>query len=78
VGGLTALGLVPLRPARPRVDVYALVICSGLYKRPPSLALVTVNPGATRRIFTAALVRRPLAGVSCLLYLNRRRRQARS
>jgi hypothetical protein len=32
VGGLAALGLVPLRP-RHRVDVYALVLWFALYKR---------------------------------------------
>jgi signal transduction histidine kinase len=67
VGGLTALGLVPLRP-RHRVDVYALVIWFGLYKA-GILALVTVNPGATRRIFTAALCV-DLALVFLLLYLT--------
>jgi signal transduction histidine kinase len=53
VGGLATLGLVPLRP-RHRVDVYSLVIWFGLYKA-GILALVTVNPSATRRIFTGAL-----------------------
>jgi signal transduction histidine kinase len=53
VGGLATLGLVPLRP-RHRVDVYALIIWFGLYKA-GILALVTVNPSATRRIFTGAL-----------------------
>src|SRR5689334_1135222 len=67
VGGLTALGLVPLRP-RHRVDVYALVLWFALYKA-GILALVTVNPGATRRIFTAALCV-DLALVFLLLYLT--------
>jgi signal transduction histidine kinase len=53
VGGLASLGLVPLRP-RHRVDVYSLVIWFALYKA-GIFALVTVNPRATRRIFTAAL-----------------------
>ncbi|HYB71197.1 MAG TPA: ATP-binding protein [Candidatus Bathyarchaeia archaeon] len=53
VGGLATLGLVPLRP-RHRVDVYSLVIWFGLYKA-GILALVTVNPRATRGIFTGAL-----------------------
>jgi signal transduction histidine kinase len=53
VGGLATLGLYPLRP-RHRVDVYSLVIWFGLYKA-GILALVTVNPRATRRIFTGAL-----------------------
>jgi signal transduction histidine kinase len=53
VGGLATLGLYPLRP-RHRVDVYALVLWFGLYKA-GILALVTVSPRATRRIFTGAL-----------------------
>ena len=53
VGGLATLGLLPLRP-RYRVDVYAVVIWFGLYKA-GILALVTVNPRATRQIFIAAL-----------------------
>jgi signal transduction histidine kinase len=53
VGGLATLGLVPLRP-RHRVDVYSLVIWFALYKA-GVLALVSVNPRATRRIFIAAL-----------------------
>ena len=53
VGGLATLGLYPLRP-RHRVDVYSLVLWFGLYKA-GILALVTVNPRATRRIFTGAL-----------------------
>jgi signal transduction histidine kinase len=53
VGGLATLGLYPLRP-RHRVDVYSLVVWFGLYKA-GILALVTVNPRATRQIFTGAL-----------------------
>lgn len=53
VGGLATLGLVPLRP-RHQVDVYSLVIWFALYKA-GVLALVSVNPRATRRIFIAAL-----------------------
>lgn len=53
VGGLATLSLYPLRP-RHRVDVYSLVIWFALYKA-GIFALVTVNPRATRRIFTAAL-----------------------
>ncbi|MGH7299902.1 MAG: sensor histidine kinase [Candidatus Rokuibacteriota bacterium] len=53
VGGLATLGLVPLRP-RHQVDVYSLVVWFGLYKA-GVLALVAVNPRATRRIFIAAL-----------------------
>ena len=53
VGGLATLGLYPLRP-RHRVDVYSLVLWFGLYKA-GILALVTVSPRATRRIFTGAL-----------------------
>jgi signal transduction histidine kinase len=53
VGGLATLGLLPLRP-RYRVDVYAVVIWFGLYKA-GILALVTVNPRATRAIFVGAL-----------------------
>ena len=53
VGGLATLGLLPLRP-RHRIDLYSLVIWFGLYKA-GVLALVTVTPRATRRIFIAAL-----------------------
>jgi len=67
VGGLAALGLIPLRP-RHRVDVYSLVIWFGLYKA-GILALVTVNPRATRGIFTGALCI-DLLLVFCLLYLT--------
>ncbi|HEY7040610.1 MAG TPA: ATP-binding protein [Methylomirabilota bacterium] len=67
VGGLATLGLVPLRP-RHRVDVYSLVIWFGLYKA-GILALVAVNPAATRRIFTGALCI-DLLLVFSLLYLT--------
>jgi signal transduction histidine kinase len=67
VGGLATLGLYPLRP-RHRVDVYSLVIWFGLYKA-GILALVTVNPRATRRIFTGALCI-DLLLVFLLLYLT--------
>jgi signal transduction histidine kinase len=53
VGGLATLGLLPLRP-RHRIDLYSLVVWFGLYKA-GVLALVTVTPRATRRIFIAAL-----------------------
>jgi signal transduction histidine kinase len=67
VGGLATLGLYPLRP-RHRVDVYSLVIWFGLYKA-GILALVTVNPRATRQIFTGALCI-DLLLVFLLLYLT--------
>jgi signal transduction histidine kinase len=67
VGGLATLGLYPLRP-RHRVDVYSLVIWFGLYKA-GILALVTVNPRATRRIFTGGLCI-DLLLVFFLLYLT--------
>jgi signal transduction histidine kinase len=67
VGGLATLGLYPLRP-RHRVDVYSLIIWFGLYKA-GILALVTVNPRATRRIFTGALCI-DLLLVFLLLYLT--------
>ena len=53
VGGLATLGLAPLRP-RYRFDVYSLVQWFALYKA-GILALVTINPRGTRRIFSAAL-----------------------
>ncbi len=67
VGGLATLGLYPLRP-RHRVDVYSLVVWFGLYKA-GILALVTVNPRATRWIFTGALCI-DLLLVFSLLYLT--------
>jgi len=54
VGGLAALGLVPLRP-RHRIDLYWLVFWFAAYKV-GIFALVTVNPRATRAIFVGALV----------------------
>ncbi len=53
VGGLATLGLAPLRP-RYYFDVYALVQWFAFYKA-GILALVTINPRATNRIFSAAL-----------------------
>jgi signal transduction histidine kinase len=53
VGGLAALGLVPLRP-RYRIDLFALVFWFTAYKI-GVFALVTVNPRATRAIFLGAL-----------------------
>jgi signal transduction histidine kinase len=53
VGGLATLGLVPLRP-RHRVDIYSLVRWFAAYKA-GVLALVTVSPRATRKIFIGAL-----------------------
>jgi signal transduction histidine kinase len=67
VGGLATLGLVPLRP-RFRFDVYSLVMWFALYKA-GVFALVTVNPRATRRIFTGALCV-DLLLVFALLYLT--------
>ncbi len=67
VGGLAALGLAPLRP-RFHLDVYSLVLWFAAYKA-GILALVTVNPRATRQIFTAALGV-DLLLVFALLYLT--------
>jgi signal transduction histidine kinase len=67
VGGLATLGLAPLRP-RFQLDVYSLVMWFALYKA-GILALVTVNPQATRQIFTAALGVDMLL-VFALLYLT--------
>ncbi len=53
VGGLASVGLVPLRP-RYRFDLYSLVFWFGAYKL-GVFALVTLNPRATRGIFSAAL-----------------------
>jgi signal transduction histidine kinase len=53
VGGLATLGLAPLRP-RYRFDIFSLVQWFALYKA-GILALVTINPRATGRIFSAAL-----------------------
>jgi signal transduction histidine kinase len=67
VGGLATLGLAPLRP-RYRIDLYSLVLWFAAYKA-CILALVTVNPRATRLIFTGALVVDMLL-VFALLYLT--------
>ncbi len=67
VGGLATLGLVPLRPRR-YVDIYSLVMWFAAYKA-GVFALVTVNPRATRQIFTGALCV-DLLLVFALLYLT--------
>jgi signal transduction histidine kinase len=67
VGGLATLGLAPLRPRR-YVDIYSLVMWFALYKA-GVFALVTVNPRATRQIFTGALCV-DLLLVFALLYLT--------
>jgi len=67
VGGLATLGLAPLRP-RYRFDVYSLVLWFAAYKA-CILALVTVNPRATRPIFTGALAV-DLLLIFSLLYLT--------
>ncbi|MBM3219572.1 MAG: hypothetical protein FJZ38_13020 [Candidatus Rokubacteria bacterium] len=67
VGGLASLGLAPLRP-RYRIDLYSLVIWFGAYKI-AVFALVTINPRATRLIFSAALAV-DLALIFALLYLT--------
>jgi signal transduction histidine kinase len=67
VGGLATLGLAPLR-ARHRVDIYSLVLWFAAYKL-GILALVTVSPRATRRIFMGALGV-DLLLVFALLYLT--------
>ena len=53
VGGLATLGLAPLRP-RYRIDLYNVVVWFAAYKV-GVFALVTMNPRATRHIFSAAL-----------------------
>src|SRR5436309_13049227 len=53
VGGLTALGLFPLRP-RHRIDLYWLVFWFAAYTV-GIFARVTVNPRATRASFVGAL-----------------------
>jgi len=67
VGGLATVGLAPVRP-RFRIDVYSLVLWFGAYKT-CILALVTVNPRATRHIFSGALAV-DLLLVFALLYLT--------
>ena len=67
VGGLASIGLVPLRP-RYRFDLYSLVFWFGAYKV-GVFALVTINPRATRIIFSAALAV-DLLLIFALLYLT--------
>ena len=67
VGGLATLGLAPLRP-RYRFDLFSLVLWFAAYKA-CVLALVTVNPRATRLIFSGALAV-DLLIVFALLYLT--------
>jgi signal transduction histidine kinase len=67
VGGLATLGLAPLRPRR-YVDIYSLVMWFAAYKA-GVFALVTVNPRASRQIFTGALGV-DLLLVFALLYLT--------
>jgi len=67
VGGLASVGLVPLRP-RYRFDLYSLVFWFGAYKI-GVFALVTINPRATRIIFSAALAV-DLLMIFALLYLT--------
>jgi signal transduction histidine kinase len=67
VGGLATLGLAPLRP-RYQFDLFSLVLWFAAYKV-CVLALVTVNPRATRSIFSAALAV-DLLIVFALLYLT--------
>jgi signal transduction histidine kinase len=67
VGGLATLGLAPLRP-RYQFDILSLVLWFAAYKA-CVLALVTVNPGATRLVFSGALAV-DLLIVFSLLYLT--------
>jgi len=67
VGGLASLGLAPLRP-RYRIDLYSLVVWFAAYKI-GIFALVTINPRATRLIFSAALAV-DLLLIFALLYLT--------
>ena len=67
VGGLASLGLAPLRP-RYQIGLYSLVMWFAAYKA-GILALVTVNPRATRLVFTGALVVDMLL-VFSLMYLT--------
>jgi signal transduction histidine kinase len=67
VGGLATLGLAPLRP-RYQFDILSLVLWFAAYKA-CILALVTVNPGATRLVFSGALAV-DLLIVFSLLYLT--------
>jgi len=67
VGGLASLGLAPLRP-RYRIDLYSLVFWFAAYKV-GVFALVSMNPRATRLIFSAALAV-DLLLIFALLYLT--------
>ena len=67
VGGLATLGLAPLRP-RYQFDILSLVLWFAAYKA-CILALVTVNPRATRLVFSGALAV-DLLIVFSLLYLT--------
>ena len=67
VGGLASLGLVPLRP-RYRFDLFSLVFWFAAYKL-GVFAIVSMNPRATRIIFSVALIV-DLAIVFGLLYLT--------
>ncbi|MBM4441250.1 MAG: hypothetical protein FJ027_12605 [Candidatus Rokubacteria bacterium] len=67
VGGLATLGLAPLRP-RYRIDLYNVVVWFAAYKV-GVFALVTMNPRATRMIFSAALAV-DLMLIFSLLYLT--------
>jgi signal transduction histidine kinase len=67
VGGLATLGLAPLRP-RYQFGLYPLVQWFTLYKA-GVLALVTLNPRATRTIFSVALAV-DMAVTFALLYLT--------
>ena len=67
VGGLATLGLAPLRP-RYSIDLYNVVVWFAAYKV-GVFALVTMNPRATRHIFSAALAV-DLMLIFSLLYLT--------
>jgi signal transduction histidine kinase len=67
IGGLATLGLVPLRP-RYRIDLYSLMLWFAAYKA-CVLMWVTVNPRATRFIFSGALAVDMLL-VFALIYLT--------
>ena len=67
VGGLATLGLAPLRP-RYQFDIFSLVLWFAAYKA-CILMWVTVNPGATRLVFSGALAV-DLLIVFSLLYLT--------
>src|SRR5215510_14865428 len=67
VGGLATLGLAPLRP-RYQFDIFSLVLWFAAYKA-CILMWVTVNPRATRLVFSGALAV-DLLIVFSLLYLT--------